>query len=164
MSFYRSALAALAAIALVTPVFADEDVSVAPQTVAENTAAPVQVAENDAAPVQLAENTAAPAQVAENTAVPAQVAENTAAPMQVADSSMSSDQPAAMEAKVNINKATVKEMMKMKGMSATKARAIMAYRKKHGDFKSLDDLKNVKGFSKMSEDKMKAMEDQMSVE
>src|SRR3990167_9064845 len=136
----------------------------APVQVAENNEAPVQVAENNEAPVQVAENNEAPVQVAESDEAPVQVAENSEAPMQVADNSMSgSDQTAMESAKVNVNKATVKELMKVKGMSAAKARAMVAYRKKHGDFKSLDDMKNVKGFKKMTDEQMKEMQDQLTV-
>lgn len=70
----------------------------------------------------------------------------------------------AEQIKTNINKATAKELMKIKGMNASKARAIVAYRKKHGDFKSLDDLSSVKGFKKMKPDNLKEIQDQLSVE
>ncbi len=67
----------------------------------------------------------------------------------------------ATQDKVNINKATAKELAKVKGMSATKAKAVVAYRKKHGEFKSLDDLKEVKGFKKMNEQTLKDIQDQL---
>ena len=70
----------------------------------------------------------------------------------------------ATDTKVNINKASVKELMKIKGINASKAKAIVAYRKKHGNFKSLDDLSKVKGFTKMKASSMKTMQDQLSVE
>ncbi len=74
----------------------------------------------------------------------------------------------AVVAKMNVNKASVKELMKVKvdgkNLGAAKAKAIVAYRKKHGDFKSLDDLANVKGFKKMKPDMMKALEDQLSTD
>ncbi len=69
----------------------------------------------------------------------------------------------AQQAKVDINKATAKELMKVKGLNAAKARAIVAYRKKHGEFKSLDDLKEVKGFKKMNEQTMKAVQDRLTI-
>ena len=65
--------------------------------------------------------------------------------------------------KVNINKATAKELAKVKGMTVSKARAIVSYRKKNGDFKSIEDLKQVKGFKKMDEKTMKDLEDQLTV-
>lgn len=81
----------------------------------------------------------------------------------------SSDQQGAAttESKVNLNKATAKELMKVKGINAAKARAIVAYRKKHekdGGFKSVDDLANVKGFKKVNADTMKEIEDQLTVD
>jgi len=65
--------------------------------------------------------------------------------------------------KINVNTASAKELMKVKGLNASKAKAIVSYRKKHGDFKSLDDLKMVKGFKKMNDDNMKAIADQLTV-
>ena len=50
--------------------------------------------------------------------------------------------------KININTATAKDLVKVKGINAPKARAIIAYSKTNGDFKSLDDLSKVKGFKK----------------
>lgn len=70
----------------------------------------------------------------------------------------------AATAKVNVNNATAKQLMKVKGLNAAKARAIVAYRKKHGDFKSLDDLKQVPGFKKLKANRLQAIEDQLSVD
>lgn len=67
------------------------------------------------------------------------------------------------QTKVDVNKATAKELMKVKGISAAKARAIVSYRKKHGDFKTLDELKDVAGFKKMHEDTMKQIQDQLTI-
>ncbi len=64
--------------------------------------------------------------------------------------------------KVNLNKATAKELAKVKGLSMAKAKAIVSYRKKHGDFKSIDDLKEVKGFKKMDDKTMKDIADQLT--
>ncbi len=66
--------------------------------------------------------------------------------------------------KVDLNKASVKDLMKLKGLNSAKAKAIVTYRKKHGDFKSVNDLKSVKGFKKMHEDKMKEVQDQLMVD
>lgn len=65
--------------------------------------------------------------------------------------------------KIDLNQASTKDLMKIKGINASKARAIIAYRKKHGGFKSTDDLIKVKGFSKMNPDIMKQITDQVSV-
>lgn len=69
----------------------------------------------------------------------------------------------AMTDKVNINTASAKELMKVKGLNSAKAKAIVSYRKKHGDFKSTDDLKEVKGFKKMNEKTLKDIQDQVTV-
>ena len=114
MSFYRSLLAAAAALALALPAFADET----------------------------------PAAGTDQSAQPAAQSTEQAAP--------------AMQSKVDINKASVKDLTKVKGISAAQAKAIVAYRKKNGDFKTLDDLKNVKGFKKMNADQMKDIQDQLT--
>lgn len=75
----------------------------------------------------------------------------------------SSDQTAAA-VKVNLNTASAKDLMKVKGLNASKARAIVAYRKKHGDFKSTDDLAKVKGFKKLKPDTLQEITGQVSVE
>lgn len=122
MSLYRSILAAVAAIAIASPVFAE-----------------------DAAATQAPASTEA-AQVA-----PA------------ADAS-ADQSAAASETKVNINKASAKELMAIKGITSSRANAIVKFRKQHGDFKSTDDLANVRGFKKMKSDKMKEITDHISVE
>ena len=58
-------------------------------------------------------------------------------------------------AAVNINTATPAELDGVKGIGPSKAQAIVDYRSKHGPFKSLDDLKNVKGFGEKSITKLK---------
>ncbi len=45
---------------------------------------------------------------------------------------------------VNINTVTIEELAKVKFLSLTKARKIVAYRDEHGPFTSLDELLNVK--------------------
>lgn len=76
----------------------------------------------------------------------------------------SANASASKETKLNINKASAKDLMKLKGFNASKARAIVAYRKKQGDFKSLDELASVKGFKKMKPDSIKEVQDQLTVE
>jgi competence protein ComEA len=48
-------------------------------------------------------------------------------------------------AKVNVNKAEAKELETALELSAENAAAIVRYREQKGDFKTLDDLKNVPG-------------------
>jgi len=49
------------------------------------------------------------------------------------------------QAMVNINTATKDELIALSGIGPAKAQAILDYRKLNGPFKSIDDLKNVKG-------------------
>ncbi len=48
-------------------------------------------------------------------------------------------------AAVNINTASESELTALPGVGPAKAKAIVEYRKQHGSFKTLDELKNVKG-------------------
>lgn len=130
MSFYRSLLAAVAAVAIASPVFADD-------------------------------SSAAPASDAQANTTVAQ-ADTAQAGDQASASASATTQ--ATDSKININKATAKDLSKVKGLSMSKAKQIVAYRSKHGDFKSVDDLSNVKGFKKIKPDTMKQIQDQLSAE
>jgi competence protein ComEA len=48
-------------------------------------------------------------------------------------------------APININTANVQQLTELSGIGESKAKAIVAYRQQHGDFKSVDDLTQVKG-------------------
>lgn len=58
-------------------------------------------------------------------------------------------------AAVNINTATEDELDSVKGIGPGKAKAIIDYRTKNGPFKSVEDLKGVKGFGEKSLAKLK---------
>jgi competence protein ComEA len=115
MSFYRTILTAVAAVAIAAPAFADD-------AAMPSTAAPTN------------------STMQNQTAV------------------------GSTEAKINLNTATAKELLKVKGLNAPKARAIIAYRKKHGEFKSLDTLAKVKGFKRVKPNTMKEIQDQLTLE
>lgn len=95
-------------------------------------------------------------------AVPAFADDNSSA--KAAVQSQQVTQTNGADTKINVNKATSKELMQVKGLTASKARAIVAYRKKQGDFKSIDALAKVKGFKKVKADEMKQIEAQLTVE
>lgn len=124
MSFYRSIIAAVAAMGLAASVFAADE-STTQTTTGDTTTTTTQ---------------------------------------QTADASSTQGTEATTEqSKVDVNKATAKELMKVRGLNVAKAKAIVAYRKKHGDFKSLDELKEVKGFKKMNDESLKEIQDQLTV-
>lgn len=59
-------------------------------------------------------------------------------------------------AAVNINTASVDELNAVKGIGPSKAKAIVEYRDKNGPYKTVDDLKEVKGFGDKSVDKLRS--------
>ncbi len=125
MSFYRTFIAAVAALGLASVAVAAE-----PTTTKDATKQP------KATVTQPAAKTTADAQPAAD---------------------------AAQADKVNLNKATAKELAKVQGLNASKARAIVSYRKKHGDFKSVEELKDVKGFKKMDEKTMQDIQAHLTI-
>ena len=46
---------------------------------------------------------------------------------------------------LDINTASAEEFIKIKGIGVKKAERIISYRKEHGKFNSVEELKNVKG-------------------
>ncbi len=49
--------------------------------------------------------------------------------------------------KININTATADELLQLEGIGEKKARAIIEYREKNGNFRAADELTNVDGIS-----------------
>jgi competence protein ComEA len=62
---------------------------------------------------------------------------------------------------LNINTATVDELGEVPGMGTELAKSIVAYRKEHGPFASVDDLLKVKG---MDKEKFEAVRMYLTVE
>jgi competence ComEA-like helix-hairpin-helix protein len=66
-------------------------------------------------------------------------------------------------AKINVNQVKTKELSGLKGMNPAMARSLIAYRKRHGDFKSLDDLVKVRALSTLNPADLKVIQDQLSL-
>lgn len=59
-------------------------------------------------------------------------------------------------ARVNINTANQAELQSLPGVSPSKAKAVIDYRINHGYFKTIEDIKRVKGFGDKIFDKIKS--------
>jgi len=57
--------------------------------------------------------------------------------------------------KVNINKASSDELMRLKGVGYVLSGRIIEYRKTHGEFKKIEDIKDVRGIGENTYEKMK---------
>ena len=62
---------------------------------------------------------------------------------------------AAADGKVNINDATTEELATLPGIGKTYADRIVAYRKKNGPFKRIEDLLNVRGIGDKTFEKIR---------
>jgi len=67
------------------------------------------------------------------------------------------DQPAVM---VNVNKATLEELIKVRGIGPVMAKRIIEHRDKNGMFKSIDELTQVQG---IGGNKLQRIKDQVTV-
>ncbi len=63
--------------------------------------------------------------------------------------------------KLNINTATQSDFEKLPGIGPTIAKRIVEYRKEHGSFKTIEELKNVSG---IGDKKFEAIKDLITVE
>ena len=57
--------------------------------------------------------------------------------------------------KVNINTATVEELMKVSGIGESKAKSIIEYRNNNGAFNNIEDIKNISGIGEAIFDRIK---------
>ena len=65
------------------------------------------------------------------------------------------DQTPEVKEKINVNKASFKELITVPGMTESRAASLIIYREAHGDFKSLDELINVKYIGAATLEKIK---------
>jgi len=59
-----------------------------------------------------------------------------------------------VQGKLNLNQADEQQLRLLPGVGASKAASIVAWRKKHGRFRRVKDLRRVKGFGKKTVDKL----------
>ena len=61
----------------------------------------------------------------------------------------------ASSERLNLNKATEQELMKLRGIGESKAKQIIEYRNKNGGFRSIEDIMKIKGIKKSAFNKIK---------
>ena len=71
------------------------------------------------------------------------------------DTTANNDQVNQTNTKININTATSEQLQTLDGIGEAKAKAIIDYRKKNGQFKNIEDLKNVSGIGDSVYEKIK---------
>lgn len=76
---------------------------------------------------------------------------------------MNTQSVALKQSKLSLNTATVREFIKIKGIKPNNAKALVRYRKKHGEYKSVEEIASVKGFKRMKATTLRQIEDQLTV-
>lgn len=74
---------------------------------------------------------------------------------EVSDIQVSDNGDVTTDSRVNINTASLEELMNLKGIGQTRAEQILEYREKHGSFASPEAIMNVDGIKQGTYDKIK---------
>lgn len=72
-----------------------------------------------------------------------------------ANNAESNNSKEVSDEKISINSDDISELMKIDGIGESKAKAIIAYRNSHGDFKTIEEIKNVSGIGDKAYEKIK---------
>lgn len=64
-----------------------------------------------------------------------------------------------VNSKININIASIEELQKLPGIGPAKAQAIVDYRRSNGGFKTIEEIKNVKGIGEKTYEQLKELID-----
>ncbi len=91
-----------------------------------------------------------PAPADGQTALPAQRVSGMGAGVQITGGASGGQSEEAPQGLVNINTASVEELMTLPGVGQTRAEAILAYRQAHGAFASIEDIMKVDGIKEGS--------------
>jgi competence protein ComEA len=73
----------------------------------------------------------------------------------VASTSAFAEEPAGLTGKVNVNTATLEELVLLPGIGESRAKALIETRKRRGGFKSVDELLEVKGIGDASLERLR---------
>ena len=74
---------------------------------------------------------------------------------EVSDAQISDNEEIVTDSRVNINTASLEELMTLKGIGQTRAEQILEYREKQGSFVSPEAIMNVDGIKQGTYDKIK---------
>ena len=99
-------------------------------------------------------NLAAPLADHQHVHIPTRVPPPTATPQPAPATATPTSEVASPEARVNLNTATLAELLTLPGIGETRAQAILAYRAEHGPFTRIEELQNVSGIGPATYEKL----------
>lgn len=99
-------------------------------------------------------NLAAPLADHQHVLIPTRVPPPTATPRPAPATPAPTSGAVSPEAQVNLNTATLAELLMLPGIGETRAQAILAYRAEHGPFTRIEELQNVSGIGPATYEKL----------